>query len=71
MALKTDISTLLNAKMDRKDFLKHVAIGMVAVTGLSTMLRALTPTQQQSRKVSSASSAAGYGSSAYGGVKTS
>lgn len=65
MAIKTELNTLLSQKMDRKDFLRNVGIGLVAITGLTTLLRTLAPTtvQQQER------SSMGYGSSAYGGVK--
>ncbi len=65
MALKSQVSTLLNKKMDRQDFLKHVAVGAVAITGASAALRLLAP------KHKSVSAAAGYGSSAYGGAEQS
>lgn len=61
MALKTQLNAVLNKKMDRQDFLKHVAVGIVAVSGAGAALRLLNP---KPRSVS-----AGYGSSAYGGDK--
>ena len=61
MAIKTQVNAILNKKMDRQNFIKHLAIGMVAVSGVGTALKFLAPQQDKS-------SAAGYGSSAYGGV---
>lgn len=63
MAIKTEIDALLGQKMDRKDFLRNVGIGLVAVTGLTTILRALTPAQHSQQATM------GYGGSAYGGSK--
>ncbi|MDB5176632.1 MAG: hypothetical protein JWN75_300 [Candidatus Saccharibacteria bacterium] len=62
MAIKTEVNAILNKKMDRQDFIKHVAIGIVALTGAGSALRLLAPKQNTS--VSS-----GYGGSAYGGIK--
>ena len=70
MAIKQEFNTLLNKKMDRKDFLKVVGVSMVAMTGVGALLRTLNPSQSAGR-ISSASSSQGYGSSAYGGSKTS
>lgn len=60
MALKTQVSAILNKKMDRQDFIRHVAIGIVAVSGAGAALRLLAPTKQKQRTN-------GYGASAYGG----
>lgn len=62
MAIKTQIDALLNEKMDRQEFLKHVAIGLVALSGLGSILRVATPKAGKAPV-----SGAGYGSSAYGG----
>lgn len=67
MAVKQELNTLLNKKMDRKDFLKSVAIGVVAISGVSAVLRAVAPAPVK-RSVSVSN---GYGSSPYGGKKTS
>lgn len=66
MAIKTQVDALLNKKMDRESFIKHVAIGMVALSGVGTALRLFTVQQKQTQTVSADSS---YGGSAYGGVK--
>ena len=64
MAIKTQVAELLNKKMDRQNFIRHVAIGLVAMTGAGTALRLLAPKQQKAADF-------GYGSSAYGGSKDS
>ena len=66
MAIKTQVDALLSKKMDRENFIKHVAIGMVALSGVGAALRLLAPQQKQSRPSSADSS---YGGSAYGGIK--
>lgn len=70
MALKTEFSAILNTKMDRKGFLRHVAIAAVAVTGLSALLRTLAPAAKP-QTPAAARVSDGYGSSVYGGRKTS
>ena len=64
MGIKTELDALLNQKMDRKDFLRNVCIGLIAITGLTTLLRTLAPAQQGQQQPSS-----GYGASSYGGSK--
>lgn len=64
MNIKSQLDSVLNKKMDRSGFLKHVAIGMVAMTGAGAALRMLTPKSQQH-----SSTGGGYGDSAYGGVR--
>lgn len=61
--VKLDIAQLLDKEMDRKDFLKHVGIGIVALTGFSAVLKALS---QQT--TSGSPKYAGYGGSSYGGA---
>ena len=58
--IKEQVQVLLNTKMDRQAFLKHVAIGLVAATGATTVLRTFMPKQQPLSN--------GYGSLAYGGT---
>lgn len=68
MAIKEELNNLLTKKMDRKDFLKHVGIAVVAVTGLSAIIKTLAPVQTKQPSVARSNSS-GYGSSAYGGTK--
>ncbi len=65
MAMKQEISTLLAKKMDRKDFLRHVGIAVVAATGFGAVMKSLNSGG------SSKSQHVGYGDSAYGGSKQS
>lgn len=69
MAIKQELDVLLNKKMDRKDFLKHVGIAVVAVTGISALTRALVTSgaPRASQQQLSATRNDGYGGSAYGG----
>lgn len=63
--LNINPSDLLDKEMDRKDFLKHVGIAIVAMTGISAIFKSLLnqPTSQTTRRPAPA----GYGSYAYGG----
>lgn len=63
MDVKQQIQAILTKKMDRQDFMKHVAIGVVAMSGASNALRLLGASKQ----VSDAESSEGYGSAGYGG----
>ena len=58
--MKKDLQALLDKEVDRKDFLKHVGFGLVALTGATALTRSLTSlgTKTQTN---------GYGVSAYGG----
>ncbi len=62
MALKPQMTSLLEKKMDRAGFLKHVGIGVLAVTGVTGVLRALGIAQPSG-------GAHSYGTSPYGGIK--
>lgn len=70
---KNELNTLLAKKMDRKDFLKHVGIGVVAAVGLSSIIKAVSTSGAPAAISSSQSNASslGYGGSAYGGTKQS
>lgn len=60
--MQQDLTNLLTKEMDRRDFLKHVAFGFVALTGMSTFLKAMSDMSPQRQNV-------GYGASAYGGPR--
>lgn len=68
MAIKQELNTLLNKKMDRKDFLKVIGVGVVAATGVGTLLRTIAPAPANKQ---ASNNPQGYGGSAYGGSKTS
>lgn len=59
--IKDKLNAILNKKMDRKGFLKHVLFGFVAVMGIGAVLRVLGDDQKSS------STRIGYGGGAYGG----
>lgn len=56
---------ILQKRMDRKDFLKHVAMGVAVVTGTAGIVKFLKPGQQQGSQAGISS--LGYGASVYGG----
>lgn len=62
------VEDILNKKMDRKDFLRHIGIGALLLGGAGAALKAVEAldTKKQQKKVSQ-----GYGSMAYGGKKQS
>ena len=57
MTTPTFVEELMQKRMDRKDFLKHVAMGVAVLTGTAAIVKAFKPQQR----------ANGYGSAAYGG----
>lgn len=65
MAVKEQLTDVLvevlNKKMNRQEFLKEVAIGLLAISGASTAFKLLALNRQ-------VSSSAGYGASSYGGA---
>ncbi len=62
--IKQKVSQLLETEMERKDFLKLVAFGAVAATGVTAILKAVS-SQTPTRKVATTQ---GYGGQTYGGV---
>ena len=63
--IKNNIAQLLETEMERKDFLKLVGFGVVAATGITQILKAMTQ-QTPARQVSNNSQ--GYGGASYGGL---
>lgn len=60
--MKDQLESLLQKDMDRRDFLKHVAFGFAALTGVAGLLKTLNGLGKQQQQVS-----VGYGTSTYGG----
>lgn len=58
--MKNNLDSILQKRMDRKDFLKHVGIGMAALMGFTALIKALNPGSK---------STGAYGASAYGGSR--
>lgn len=61
----TNIQLLLEKKMDRKEFLKTLAIGLVGLTGIGTVITGLTSLSKSSARSNSADTV--YGAVEYGG----
>ena len=59
--VKADVEQLLQKQMDRKDFMKHAGIALLALSGIAGLLKTLLHTSTQA--------SVGYGGSAYGGQK--
>lgn len=71
--MSKQIDELLAKKMDRRDFIKHLSIGTLALFGLGTVVKLLSPVEKKS-SVASPSAATqtqslGYGAGAYGGKR--
>lgn len=63
MNLQSDVQTLLQKKMNRREFIKHVGIGFAALIGVSAVLRTMSSMSGNKQQ------SVGYGASVYGGVK--
>ena len=68
--IKNTVSQLLETEMDRKDFLKLLGLGVIAATGVTQILKAVTPQNTSRRPATSSNASLGYGASAYGGVSS-
>jgi len=65
MDLRSDVETLMQKEMDRKDFIKHVGIGFAAILGITTVLKAVNSLSGNGQKQT-----VGYSSGVYGGQTT-
>ncbi len=63
MNLQSDVQAILQKKMDRREFIKHVGVGFAALIGVSAVLRTMSSMGSKQQL--------GYGSSVYGGSKES
>lgn len=61
--MNKQLDEILQKRMDRKDFLKHVAMGVAIITGTAGVVKLLKPNSKQNQK----DIASGYGASTYGG----
>jgi hypothetical protein len=59
--MKEDIDKLLQKEMDRKGFIRHVAIGFAAIVGITTVAKTLSTLSSSGK-----SQSVGYGASTYG-----
>lgn len=65
--MQVDVQALLQKQMNRRDFLKHVGVGFVALTGVATLVKTMSSLGGNNAKTVSS----GYGSSVYGGTPKS
>ena len=83
MAMNKQLNELLNRKMDRRDFIKHVGVGTLAVFGLGSAVKLMTSlgntsttaggsstTQPVAATAGSSNQQLTYGSGAYGGRRS-
>ena len=63
--LNEQFKNILEQKMDRKDFLKHVGVGLVGLTGVGALMRAFGGNGSST----TGHRGYGYGGSTYGGAR--
>jgi len=70
MDMQKQFDEILQKRMDRKDFLKHVGIGFAVMTGVAGLVKTLNPRASQPQTSHAKQAVATtYGSSAYGGTQ--
>lgn len=62
--MKKDLQELLDKQVDRKDFLKHLGFGIVALTGVTALTKSLNGFGVKHQT-------SGFGAGSYGGNATS
>ena len=65
--MQKQFDEILQKRMDRKDFLKHVAMGVAVITGTAGVVKLLKPQQEQAAQKPQQTVSLGYGASVYGG----
>lgn len=66
--MNKQIDEILQKRMDRKDFLKHVGMGVAIITGTAGIIKMFKPSTNNVSKTNRQQPVAmGYGASAYGG----
>lgn len=64
--MSRQIDELLAKKMDRRDFLKHVGVGTLALFGFGAVVKMLSSVEPKAVN-NNKTTGLGYGSGAYGG----
>ncbi len=67
--MRKQINELLDKKMDRREFLKHLGLGTLVLFGLGSVLKLLNGTGTSTQKATAGGDSLAYGSSVYGGRK--
>jgi hypothetical protein len=65
--MNQQLNDILQKRMDRKDFLKHVGLGIAIITGTAGVIKLLRTEPKNVAQKQPASLALAYGGSAYGG----
>lgn len=65
--MQKQLNEIMQKRMDRKDFLKHVAMGVAVITGAAGVIKLMKPDPQPSQGRAPVEAAYGYGTSVYGG----
>lgn len=68
--MNKQVDQLLQQRMDRKNFLKHVALGVAMMSGAASIIKTFQP-QAGGTQAGQSRNAMAYGGGVYGGVKTS
>ena len=66
--MKSQLDEIFQKRMDRKDFLKHVALGVAVLTGTAGIVKLFKPASGASQQKQATTY--GYGASVYGGRGT-
>jgi hypothetical protein len=66
MAIKQELGILFNKEMDRGQFLKHIAVGAIAVTGATAIIKAINGVNNTMTPAKPTVTRRGYGNSGYG-----
>lgn len=61
MSIQTEVQSLLQKKMDRREFIRHVGVGFAAIVGITTLIRALSSMNGNKHTT-------GYSAGTYGGA---
>lgn len=69
--LAENLKDLLQKPMDRKDFIKHVGVGLIALTGVTTLVRSLTGQDADKQLLSQQNDNSAYGATTYGSKQDS
>lgn len=69
--LTENLKDLMQKPMDRKDFIKHIGVGLIALTGVATFVGSLTGREGVSRLLSQQNDDSAYGATVYGGKQDS
>ena len=62
--MKSDVDAILAKEVDRRDFLKHVGLAIVAATGIGAVIKSVNSATTKNQ-------VSGFGAGAYGGPRSS